>query len=542
MQLNKLKFWILSSIGLSIGLVITYYSKVQSTPYHLIINYEANNVANPQLFYDIGEGYIERHSNVKLVEQNQTGELNFKLPLRKIYGLRFDPMISDGSMEIRNITIQGKGNANNENIIFHKFDLKNLLAVHEVDLVIKQSGNLLATTHQGCNDPIIELPLTEHLDHWQFTELLDMEWFSKTAFFTFLITPITVALSLSKKRTTRSDYRIKFEVENVKNSLNLGETFSATPENCYQDTSEENIRSVIEEIKNGTHWKHAVKEKYKEANPWLHEIVCSPQRTKFIDDYIKPKNLQILDIGAGWGQFTIPLAKQNQICSLEPTPERLDFIKAASKQEGVDQNISYIGADYLDVKFENKFDLILSIGVLEWVGAFKTDKPPEETQKEYLSKIKTELKGHGKLVIGIENRLGLKYLMGANDDHIGIPDIAFHTKDLAKEKYKHTTNNELRCLTYSLAEYEKMLKIAGFQEIHFYVSLPDYKLPDKIFPIKGNKCKMNDFIQSGGWIDEHDGTDGSALKNQKELNSLYLSLAEMRLAHYFAPSFFIEAS
>ena len=61
-----------------------------------------------------------------------------------------------------------------------------------------------------------------------------------------------------------------------------------------------------------------------------------------------------MDIGAGWGQFSLPLAKQNQVCSLEPTPERLDFIKAASKQEGVDQNISYIGADYLDVKFENK--------------------------------------------------------------------------------------------------------------------------------------------------------------------------------------------
>ena len=542
MQLNKLKFWILSSIGLSIGLVITYYSKVQSTPYHLIINYEANNVANPQLFYDIGEGYIERHSNVKLVEQNQTGELNFKLPLRKIYGLRFDPMISDGSMEIRNITIQGKGNANNENIIFHKFDLKNLLAVQEVDLVIKQSGNLLATTHQGCNDPIIELPLTEHLDHWQFTELLDMEWFSKTAFFTFLITPITVALSLSKKRTTRSDYRIKFEVENVKNSLNLGETFSATPENCYQDTSEENIRSVIEEIKNGTHWKHAVKEKYKEANPWLHEIVCSPQRTKFIDDYIKPKNLQILDIGAGWGQFTIPLAKQNQICSLEPTPERLDFIKAASKQEGVDQNISYIGADYLDVKFENKFDLILSIGVLEWVGAFKTDKPPEETQKEYLSKIKTELKGHGKLVIGIENRLGLKYLMGANDDHTGLPNISFLTLDLAKKKYNQEVDGELKCFTYSFSEYEKLLQTAGFKKITFHVTSPDYKLPSKIFPIKDKKSTFNEFLLQGNWINEHDGSNGSILENQDEIRSIYMSLAEMDIAHYLAPSYFILAN
>jgi hypothetical protein len=53
---------------------------------------------------------------------------------------------------------------------------------------------------------------------------------------------------------------------------------------------------------------------------------------------------------------------------------------------------------------------------------------------------------------------------------------------------------------------------------------------------------MNDFLLNGGWIDEHDGSDGTMLSNQEELKSLYLSLAEMNLAHYFAPSFFIEAS
>jgi 2-polyprenyl-3-methyl-5-hydroxy-6-metoxy-1,4-benzoquinol methylase len=542
MQLNKFKFGILSTIGLSIGLVITYYSKIQSTPYHLVINCVANNIVNSQLFFNIGEGYIERHSNVKVVEQNQTGELNFKLPLKKIYGLRFDPMSSDGSMEIRNITIQGKGNANNENIIFHKFDLKNSLAVQEVDLVIKQSGNLLATTHQGCNDPIIELPLTEPLDHWQFTELLDMEWFSKTAFFAFLITPITVALSLSGTRGNEINGKIVFKVKKQLHTLGVGETFRAKPENCYQDTSEENIRSVIEEIKNGTHWKQAVKEKYKEANPWLYEIVCSPQRTKFIDEYIKPKNFQILDIGAGWGQFTIPLAKQNQICSLEPTPERLDFIKAASKQEGVDQNISYIGADYFDVKFENKFDLILSIGVLEWVGAFKTDKPPEEVQKEYLSKIKTELKEHGKLVIGIENRLGLKYLLGANDDHTGLPNISCLTSNLAKVKFKQQVDCELKCFTYSFSEYKKLLLKAGFKNITFHVASPDYKLPTKIFPVKGEASNFNEFLLNNNWINEHDGSNGKTLLNQDQLQSVYFSIAEMNIAHYFAPSFFIEAT
>lgn len=544
MQLNKFKFWILSIIGLSIGLVITYYSKIQSTPYHLVINCVANNIANSQLFFNIGEGYIERHSNVKIVEQNQTRELNFKLPLKKIYGLRFDPMSSDGSMEIRNITIQGKGNANNENIIFHKFDLKNLLAVQEVDLVIKQSGNLLATTHHGCNDPIIELSLNEPLDHWQFTELLDMEWFKKSIFLALLITPITFALSLSGTRGNEINGKIVFKVKKQMHTLGVGETFRAKPENCYQDTSEENIRSLIEEIKSGTYWKHAVKEKFKEANPWLYEIVCSPKRTKFIDDFIKPKNLQILDIGAGWGQFSLPLARQNQVCSLEPTPERLDFIKAAAVQDKVSKNISFIGTYYQEIKFENKFDLILSIGVLEWAGAFQNYKPPEVIQKEYLRKIKTELKEHGKLVIGIENRLGLKYLLGANDDHTGLPNISCLETKLARKKYNEAVQKELKCFTYSLSEYENLLREAGFKTVNFHVALPDYKLPTEIFPIRNNgkECYFNEFLLHKKWVIEHDGSNGAELRNQDLLKSHYHSLADMNIAHYFAPSFYIESS
>ena len=56
---------------------------------------------------------------------------------------------------------------------------------------------------------------------------------------------------------------------------------------------------------------------------------------------MKPNNLSILDIGAGWGQFSIPLAKNNTVCTLEPTPERLDFIQATSKQENVSHNLSF---------------------------------------------------------------------------------------------------------------------------------------------------------------------------------------------------------
>jgi 2-polyprenyl-3-methyl-5-hydroxy-6-metoxy-1,4-benzoquinol methylase len=534
---------IIVSISILTAMVCAFYITKKNQPYFLLITGKFDINATSQLFFNIGKSYSEKNSvKIKLQKNEQRKNLILPLPVKKIYGLRFDPLDTDGFIEIEKISIIGQKNDDPQDEILHEFDLKKLIAVQQVDMAINETGKLITTTQHGYTDPIIELPLNKPLDHWRISDFLNMKWFKKSIFLALLITPITVALSLSGTRGNEINGKIVFKVKKQLHTLEVGETFRAKPENCYQDTSEENIRSVIEEIKNGTHWKQAVKEKYKEANPWLYEIVCSPQRTKFIDEYIKPKNFQILDIGAGWGQFTIPLAKQNQICSLEPTPERLDFIKAASKQEGVDQNISYIGADYFDVKFENKFDLILSIGVLEWVGAFKTDKPPEEVQKEYLSKIKTELKEYGRLVIGIENRLGLKYLLGANDDHTGLPNISCLTSNLAKVKFKQQVDCELKCFTYSFSEYKKLLLKAGFKNIKFHVASPDYKLPTKIFPVKGEASNFNEFLLNNNWINEHDGSNGKTLLNQDQLQSVYFSIAEMNIAHYFAPSFFIEAT
>ena len=143
---------------------------------------------------------------------------------------------------------------------------------------------------------------------------------------------------------------------------------------CYRDISSEVLKSIIDDIEAGLDWNESVKAKLQKQKPWLFDIISSPRRTKFLDEFIKPSGLRILDIGAGWGQFCTPLAKKNNVCALEPTPERLDFIKAVSRQENISQNLSFLGTNYQDIIFQTKFDLILSIGVLEWVGKFTNVK------------------------------------------------------------------------------------------------------------------------------------------------------------------------
>jgi 2-polyprenyl-3-methyl-5-hydroxy-6-metoxy-1,4-benzoquinol methylase len=529
-------------LSILISCVCSYFWRTQSMPYHLSIIVQSSSDYVAQLFIDAGEGYSKAMpESVGSNNSNIYKEYTFPLPTRKIYHLKLNPFLTTGSIILKEATIRGRNKINGQYEVLHKFDLHSFRSINESVLLNFHNTNLIVEAPTVSQSPMIEIPLDSPLNHWEIKDFLDREWWNKSVFLFLLITPL-IALSLLNQKKSHKMNAISFRIGSEKVILKNGQSHCVETKRYYRDTEKEKIFDILNLINTGTKWKEAVEESFAETNPWLKSIVTSPKRCKFLEEMTLSKNLRVLDIGAGWGQTTIPLARTYKVCALEPTPERLDFIQAAAKQENVTKNLFFIGSDYMEVEFQTKFDLILSIGVLEWIGAFREDGEAEELQADFLAKTKADLRSDGKLVIGIENRLGLKYLLGANDDHIGIPDIACHTKDLAKEKYKHTTNNELRCLTYSLAEYEKMLKNAGYQELHFYAALPDYKLPDKIFPIEGIECKMNDFILSGGWIDEHDGTNGSALKNQNELKSLYLSLAEMRLAHYFAPSFFIEAS
>lgn len=338
---------------------------------------------------------------------------------------------------------------------------------------------------------------------------------------------------------------LSFIIDSKEHYLQQGDTYKCDKDgNFFRDTTISSQKIIIEDIKNGDSWRKVIKKHYYDSNPWLYNIITSKKRTRFIDQFIKPKNLSVLDIGAGWGQFSVPLAKNNIVCAIEPTPERLNFIEAIAEQEGVLKNLYFLGENYLNLTFKNKFDLILSIGVLEWLPKFSSlSGSLENIQLQFLKKCKNDLSPSGFLIIGIENRIGLKYLLGAKDDHTGVSDILCYSKEIAKGKFIKAYEKKLECLTHSLSEYATMLKQAGFTSIEMYTAHPDYKLPEEIFPITHNSCScdFNRFIREKNWVDEHDGTNGETLLNQEEICDHYNTLADLNIAHYFAPSFYIRA-
>ena len=109
----------------------------------------------------------------------------------------------------------------------------------------------------------------------------------------------------------------------------------------------------------------------------------------------------------------------------------------------------------------------------------KPTKHVDKEQTEMLRRIARHLAPGGRIVIAIENRLGLKYWAGCTEDHVGK-----YFEGL--ENYPDTRSVR----TFSRKELSDIIDQAGEFKTTFYYPYPDYKFPmtiysDKRLPKKG---------------------------------------------------------
>jgi SAM-dependent methyltransferase len=337
---------------------------------------------------------------------------------------------------------------------------------------------------------------------------------------------------------------VEFAVRGRSATLAGGESFALPREHGFRDTPANALLQIVAEVEQGRPWLDAVTNRFATANPWLCRIVTHPSRTAFFP-LLPPVSISpVLDIGAGWGQISRPLARMRPVVALEPVAERLSFIRAAAKQDHIDHQLAFVEADYFDVAFTTRFSAICAIGVLEWAGAFQSAGDPQELQRSFLRKARQELAPGGVLLLGIENRIGLKYLLGAADDHIEHPHIACLPAPLARERFLAVTNHALRSFTYSENELRALLRDAGFAHCEFFAAFPDYKLPVHVVSLADHGRAWNDLVLREPLPPEHNGYNGTPFSPDfaAHLALRTRELAQAGLAHTFVPSFFVRAS
>lgn len=188
------------------------------------------------------------------------------------------------------------------------------------------------------------------------------------------------------------------------------------------------------------------------------------------------KKDRVLEIGSGCGAVTGALArKAGKVTCIELS--RMRSMINANRNRDCD-NVTIQVGNFKDIEknLKETYDYITLIGVFEYAEAYMGG---EEPYVEMLRCVSRHLTPGGKLVVAIENRLGLKYWAGCTEDHVGRMFEGL-------ENYPDTEGIH----TFSRKEIRAVFEQAGDYALEFYYPYPDYKFPmmiysDRYLPRKG---------------------------------------------------------
>lgn len=221
----------------------------------------------------------------------------------------------------------------------------------------------------------------------------------------------------------------------------------------------------------------------QQAIDWASEYHFTSKRANLLRELDFGSAQSALEFGCGCGSITRYLAETGlQLDSIEGSLRRAEI--ARLRCEGLD-NVNIINKNYNDLLLPpDHYDAVFFIGVLEYSKRFHASASSDrEALIEILSNTKKTLKQNGVVVIAIENRVGLKYLMGATEDHYAIPNIGL---------YDYPDSTGMR--TYDIEEWKSMLEESGFAAHRFAYPFPDYKLTSTI--LSDNFLREDEFAYS----------------------------------------------
>ncbi|MDH3695229.1 MAG: class I SAM-dependent methyltransferase, partial [Gammaproteobacteria bacterium] len=202
---------------------------------------------------------------------------------------------------------------------------------------------------------------------------------------------------------------------------------------------------------------------------WPTEYHLSPMRVNLLRAFDMTSMNKVLELGAGCGTITRFLCESGlDVDAIEGSASRASL--AQQRCRGL-ENVSVINNNFNDLRLpENHYDGIFSVGVMEYAKYFASGEGSHrDTVKAILNNLFVSLNQTGCIVIAIENRLGLKYLFGAGEDHYGKAYTGI---------YDYRTDDSIR--TYSKNEWLAIFSELEISSHSFLYPFPDYKVPSVI--------------------------------------------------------------
>jgi len=229
----------------------------------------------------------------------------------------------------------------------------------------------------------------------------------------------------------------------------------ADPDIPYRDGAEERLWEIV---KAASDVSSDSTEMLEVARGWAEQYHTHPARANVLRALDIPPDAAVLEVGAGCGPITRYLGETGaQVDALEPVLPRARVARERTRDLA---NVEVFCGNFEDVPSDPVYDLVIVVGVLEYVGGGGADPEP---YLRFLQECRTRLRPGGTLVLAIENKLGVKYLTGTGEDHSG---RIFHSV----EDYPRLGPAR----TFSATALLELTRTSGFAPRLFGV-FPDYK-------------------------------------------------------------------
>lgn len=197
----------------------------------------------------------------------------------------------------------------------------------------------------------------------------------------------------------------------------------------------------------------------------------SSARTQLLEWIPVQEKEHILELGAQAGTMTeMFLSKNTLVDAIEPS-RILACCNARrnEKRTGLSIFNGYLEDAVLewDKLQKEKYDTVVLAGSLREASYLMGRT---SSQEEVLQKIKEYLKPQGRLIVSIENRMGMKYWAGCKDESTGRYFSGI-------EGYEGNKTAGAR----SRKELKELLLGSGYEELQFYYPYPDMSFPTMIY-------------------------------------------------------------
>ena len=212
----------------------------------------------------------------------------------------------------------------------------------------------------------------------------------------------------------------------------------------------------------------------REKKQWEYLYHLSPIRENIVSWIPFTGHEKVLEIGAGPGAVTGALAASCASVTCVDLSRKRSLINAYRHKDC--GNITIMVGNFVDIEphLDTDYDYIFLIGAFEYAKSYINGENPFLTELDCIRPHLRRQDEHGeggRIVIAIENRLGLKYFAGCAEDHSGgyFDGIESYSDDSCPAR------------TFSRPGLERLLRQAGIGTYSFYYPYPDYKFAKAVY-------------------------------------------------------------